>query len=136
MKIKIRRADKLFSDYIRTRDKWICQNCGNKPDKQGLHCSHYWGRGRESTRFEPDNCISLCFYCHLKLGHGDGRDRYRMLMIKRLGEKRFKSLEIQAETYKKKDDTLVILWLKQELKTKESLTNWKRNNKKCLNLKK
>ena|SRR3990167_286321 len=116
MKIKIRPADKLFSEYIRRRDKWTCQNCLRKPDKQGLHCSHYWSRGRESVRFEPDNCLSLCFYCHLKLGHGDGRDGYRELMIRRLGEKRFKSLEIQANTYRKKDDKLIILFLKQEIK--------------------
>jgi len=55
-KIKIRKADSLFSNYIRRRADWKCEACGKDylTNKQGLHCSHYWGRGRENTRFDPE----------------------------------------------------------------------------------
>jgi len=118
-RIKLRKTDKLFSDYIRTRDKWTCLRCGNKPVKQGLHCSHYWGRGREAIRFEPDNAISLCFACHKLWGHGDGRDQYREYMTLRLGKERFKSLELQANCFQRKDDKLCLIWLREKLKELE-----------------
>lgn len=113
MKIKIRKADVLFSKYIRQRDGWKCQACGKnyKENPQGLHCSHYWGRGRENTRFDPENCIALCFYHHKLWGHGDERDNYTKYMVKRLGKQAFKKLKIRAYQYKKKDDKLILIWL-------------------------
>ena len=70
-KVKIRSSDKLFSDCIRERAEWTCERCGAyKPEGQrmGLHCSHFHGRGKWSTRFDPDNCESLCYGCHSYLG--------------------------------------------------------------------
>ncbi len=114
MRLKIRPADKLFSNHIRTRDNWTCQRCFKRydPPTQALHCSHYFGRGRENTRFDEDNCVALCYGCHQLWGHGDLRDDYTRYMQKRLGEQGFKKLKIRAYQYKKKDDKLVILWLK------------------------
>ncbi len=118
MKIKLRRTDTLFSNYIRERDNWTCQRCRTPYDKHspyarmGLHCSHYWGRGRESTRFEPDNCISLCMACHLLWGHGDQRDQYKDFMVHKLGEQRFKTLMVQANTHKKRDDKMNLIVIK------------------------
>ncbi len=114
MKIKIRPADKLFSDYIRSRDNWRCQRCKKKyePPTSGLHCSHYFGRARENTRFDPENCNG----CHQLWGHGDLRDDYTEYMVKKLGEQAFKKLKIRAFTYRKKDDALIILWLKEYAK--------------------
>lgn len=105
MKIKLDKADKIFSKFIRERADWKCEYCGKdyRDNPQGLHCSHYWGRGREGTRFEPDNCAALCFYHHRLLGHGDARDEYKQMMIDRLGQKRFDELEVQARTYCKRD---------------------------------
>lgn len=107
MKIKIDPADAYFSRWIRTRDKWTCNRCHKKYEEsaQGLHNSHYWGRGREGTRFEPDNCDALCMGCH-RIWEKDERDLYKAFKIKQLGQKRFDSLMIQAHTYKKKDRKL------------------------------
>lgn len=122
MRIKIRRTDTLFSDLIRERDKWTCQRCqrqydpNSTSDRLALHTSHYWSRGKESTRFEPDNCIALCMACHLLWGHGDQRDQYKEFMVKRLGEARFKSLMVQANTYKKRDDKMDLLVINQLIK--------------------
>lgn len=122
-KIKIRSADKKFSNFIRSRDDWKCQvpTCQKdyRNNPAGLHCSHYFGRGRENTRFDPENCIALCFYHHQRWGHGDERDSYTEYMVKRLGEQSFKKLKIRAYQYRKKDDALVLLWLNSINKREE-----------------
>jgi len=117
--LKLRRPDILFSRYIRNRDRWTCRRCGTRYElpTNGLHCSHYWGRAREATRFEPDNADALCFGCHRIWGHGDGRDEYKAFKIKQLGEKRFKTLMLQANAFQKKDDKLMTLFVKGLLKT-------------------
>ena len=81
-KITLDKADTMFSRYIRVRDKF-CQRCGRKgePNKDsefiiGLQNSHYFGRGIESTRFDPDNCDALCAGCHQIWG-SDDREAYR-----------------------------------------------------------
>lgn len=116
----MRRTDTLFSIYIRNRDKWTCQRCHTKydPPTNGLHNSHFWGRAKECTRFEPDNCIALCFGCHRLWGHGDERPAYEKFMKKKLGEKRFKSLMFQANNGLKKckDDKLSLIYIKQLLR--------------------
>lgn len=112
MAIKIDKADSLFSKWIRTRDKWTCQRCKKKyPENwQGLHNSHYWGRSHEGTRFEPDNCDALCYFCHMTW-EKDERDAYKAFKIKQLGQKRFDSLDLQAHSYHKKDRKMeVIKW--------------------------
>lgn len=116
-KMKLRKSDILFSQYIKQRDHHTCLACGTPyPEKsRGLHCSHYFGRGRENTRLDPDNCISLCFFCHQRLGHGDERDRYKALMLRWLGEKKFRQLEIRANLYKKRDDQADLFWVEQLL---------------------
>ena len=120
MKIKIDQADRYFSLYIRNRDKWTCQRCKKKYEEgsQGLHCSHFWGRSNESTRFDPDNACSICFGCH-NYFHANPED-HRNFVLKRLGEKRFIILEIKRNTYCKKDRKLQkIVWKTMLEKMKE-----------------
>ena len=95
MGIKITPADKAFSYCVKFRDKWTCQRCGKKHEvgSKGLHCSHYWGRGKSATRRDLQNCISLCYPCHQLWGHGDGRDEYKLFMINQLGQRAFDLLE-------------------------------------------
>src|SRR3990167_7479039 len=60
MRIKIDKADQEFSYFIRLRDK-ECRRCGSKVtlNAKGMpnshHASHYFGRGKESTRFDVEN---------------------------------------------------------------------------------
>ena len=121
-KVKLRKTDTMFSNYIRGKAHWRCEYCHKYygDNKRGLHNSHYWSRGRESTRFEPDNCVAFCYYHHEKLGHGDGRDEYREFMVKRLGQNRFDSLMIQSNTTKKRDDKMDEIVIKELLKTLDS----------------
>ncbi len=114
MNIKIDQADKLFSLYIRLRDKH-CVACGRvgEPDKEGrsiigLQASHYWSRRNESTRYDTENVDSLCFHCHHRWG-GDYREEYKAFKMKQLGKKRYQTLEILAHTYKKKDRKMELI---------------------------
>ena len=61
-------ADYWFSRCVRERVGWVCENCGTQYHEgdQGLHCSHFIGRGTWATRFEPLNAYSHCFGCHMK----------------------------------------------------------------------
>jgi hypothetical protein len=123
-KIKIDPADRIFSLYIRLRDG-RCMRCGKRgePDKDGrpvvgLENSHYFGRWMEGTRFDPDNCITLCHGCH-SFWERD-RDDYRAFMINRLkSENAFKILEWRARGYCKKDRTLALIRAKELLKSVE-----------------
>ena len=118
---KVRPNDTLFSRYIRTKANWECEYCHKdfSDRKQYLQVSHYWGSGRESTRFDEDNVVALCSYHHKLLGHGDGRDEYREFMIKKLGQAGYDSLEVKAHTYKKRDDFKVSLELKYMIEVSE-----------------
>lgn len=115
MKIKIRPTDTLFSKIVRTRDDWTCQRCGHKYEPNcgaSLHCSHYYSRGKENTRFDLDNCIALCYGCHRLWGHGDDKDEYTAYMIRKLTPTGFANLKLRSNLYKQRDDKLDMLYLK------------------------
>jgi len=124
MKIKLRKTDRLWTQYIRLRDNYTCQRCKRvySPDNcQNLCVSHYYGRGHENTRFDDDNCIALCHLpCHqLKWGHGEDRDEYKEFMIKKLGQTGFDLLTVRAHTRKQRDDKLDEIIIKQLIKELE-----------------
>lgn len=123
-KTKIRRVDKLFSDYIRNRDNWHCvyrfQCLGvidYRDNPGGLTNSHFQKRRHESTRFEPDNCDSACRTCHGWVeDKSEGKKALEAWKKKQLGPKRYASLLVQAQTYQHKDDKLNLLKIKLLLK--------------------
>lgn len=122
------KADTEFSLYIRERDNWTCQRCGRKwpENSQGLDCSHFWGRGRESTRFDPDNCDAFCKVpCHSEWENEKGETKgfhkgepivlfrpYKEWKINQLGEHRFAALEVRAHQTVKKDRKMALLRVK------------------------
>lgn len=68
--VKIKASDQYFSRCIRERAGWKCERCGAQHEEgsMGLHCSHFHGRGKWATRFDPDNCEALCYGCHMFVG--------------------------------------------------------------------
>lgn len=113
--IKIDPADKAFSEYIRTRDKWTCQRCMKRydPPTSALHCSHFMGRGKEATRFEPLNADALCYGCH-RYFTAHPAEHYQW-QVSRKGQKTVDKLVFMSGTYKKKDRLAEKLYWKQEL---------------------
>lgn len=118
MNVKIDKADKLFSEYIRRRDGQ-CMRCHKKGKGNkgivGLQNSHYFGRSRENTRFDEYNADALCFGCH-KIWGSDDKEGYRNFKLKQLGKKKFADLEFRAALYKKRDRILAALYWQERLK--------------------
>lgn len=100
------RADTMFSRFIRNRDKRcmnpLCPNGfrNNAPINQ-LECSHYYDRGILISRFDPDNCFSLCHWCHVAW-EDTKQGRYTEIMKRWLGITKFKALQKRVEDYKYK----------------------------------
>lgn len=102
--LTLSKADFTFSQEIRARDKFCQFPSCMVSDPAKLQNSHYIGRSKKATRYDPDNCIALCWVHHYhdkllgleyqkqrKEKHGwDGQ--YTLLMKKRLGRKRFNAL--------------------------------------------
>ena len=99
--------DKVFSDAVRTRDKWSCQRCNKyypSGKRQGLHCSHFYGRAKYSTRFDFDNAEALCYGCHQYLGsHPEQHRKHKMIKI---GKSTFQKLTLRSNNRASKKDLL------------------------------
>jgi len=109
MGLKIDKADRIFSLYVRELADNICVRCNGIT---GLQASHYFGRAKEGTRFDPENIDCLCYGCHQYWGSTD-REAYREYKIKQLGEDGFKRLQARAYGYCKKDRKMAyIIWKK------------------------
>ena len=120
MKIKIDKADEIFSQVVRIRDK-ACKRCGSlvQFNDKGLPISHqnshYFGRKKETVRFDLENCDTLCHGCHQYWG-SDDRESYRAFKIHQLGMNRFNLLTIRANQTTKKDRKMSLIIAKQQLK--------------------
>lgn len=106
----------MFSEYIRTRDNWTCQRCGAyyEPPTRALHCSHFKGRGKEATRFDPDNADALCYGCHQYFTSQP--DEHYAWQVKRKGQKTVDAITLRSNQYKKRDDKMEVLIWRQALK--------------------
>ena len=100
-RIKMSRADNVFSWWIRSRDKWTCQYCGKKfiPPTRKLHASHYHTRGAKSVRFDPLNVESFCQGCHFFLETRKNAEYYDW-KLKQLGTRRLNTLKKKYYTLK------------------------------------
>ena len=117
-KLKIRKADTLFSRWLRLKHK-RCEKCGRQGEgKDGidkLQCSHFWGRRNESVRYCEKNCDCLCFICHQFFGENPAI--YAEWKLKKLGKKEYDKLKLSAQFYCKRDDKANEIYFKQKLKT-------------------
>ncbi len=110
--ILLRECDKLFSLYIRNRDK-VCQvlTC----NKTNLHCAHIFSRRNINLRWYPDNALALCYYHHLHWAHKEPI-LFTEFIKRKLGERRFNKLLLKKNIIETIDIKLVIAWLKDENK--------------------
>ena len=110
-RVRLDKHDTLFSKFIRTRDKWRCQKCGNKfePPTKALHNSHYVTRGAWNTRYDEQNCDALCYGCH-QYWAGKGREEYKLFKINQLGEIGFLELIKRSNEYVNKRKLRERVW--------------------------
>lgn len=96
------KADKLFSKYIRERDKTCYFGCGNK----ATQASHFWGRGNSSTRYDPYNVDGACGGCHMR-NEENKQGLYRDLKIKQFGPEGYADLEKKARSVMKRSEAIL-----------------------------
>lgn len=108
-------CDKLFSIYIRTRDNWTCQFCFKRlePPTNYIQCSHFWGRTHRATRFDENNCDTLCKRCHFN-NEDNKQGYYREFKLKQLGEEKYLELEKKSKSICKRSK-YDMLQLKKEI---------------------
>lgn len=114
--IKRNATDALFSDLVRTLAGWKCERCFKSYEnrRQGLHCSHFYGRRGKSTRWDVENAAALCFSCHNHMGENPAE--HVKFFEKRLGLEKFEKLTLRANTPAiKVDEKMVRVYLKNEL---------------------
>ena len=100
-------ADKVFSDYIRTRDYFICQTCHKRLDKTNAHCSHFNSRVHMSTRYDENNCICQC--AEENIFHEGNKPKFSLYLIDKLGMEGYSQLIMKATMYQK----VTAEWLKE-----------------------
>lgn len=117
MKIRRTKADALFSEYVRKRDKF-CQRCHRSSDS--LQCAHIFSRRHWATRHDPQNAIALCFSCHQFCT--ENPIDFTHWIIRRIGREQLDRLSTRAHVVTKKskvDEKLRVIELSALLKTLE-----------------
>lgn len=120
MKIKIRPADRVYSQYVRLRDR-SCTRCGSPVviNEKGLpishQASHFYGRRKESVRYDEKNVTTHCGGCHSFLTANPAI--HKEWKIQQIGQEEFDLLTIRANTSGKRDDAMSLLVAKNLLKS-------------------
>jgi hypothetical protein len=100
-----KKADKAFSDYIRTRDNYICITCGKKGDKHNIDAGHYITRAALPTRYIESNVAAQCYFCNRwRQGEKDIMrqkliDKFGIDEIERIETERFKTVKYSISDY-------------------------------------
>lgn len=114
-------AWKAFSDFIRTRDKYICITCKRRGEGAGMHAGHFVSRIKTAIAWDERNVHAQCFSCNIN--KGGAWDDYYVVMQQRYGQ------EVIDELMNKRDEICQMkiedyLKIEQEYKEKlESLEN-------------
>ena len=121
--IKIDKADRAFSEYIRTRDHWTCQRCGKRyePPTTSLQCSHFQGRGKESTRFDEENADAMCAGCHMYFTTYPAE--HVAWQVNRKGQQTVDLIVLRSNQYMKKDRQLAYIYWRERLKELKEMGN-------------
>ena len=60
-----KKADAVFSIFIRQRGKGICFTCGLMRTWKEMQCGHFNSRSHSITRYDEINCQSQCLNCNI-----------------------------------------------------------------------
>lgn len=117
--MKLNPADIAFSQWIRLRDR-ECRRCHSpvKFNDKGLpishQASHFKGRAKQGTRFEPLNVDTMCGGCHRYLTAQP--DEHVAWQVKTKGQETVDKIILQANTYHKKNYELEKVYWRKRLK--------------------
>ena len=114
-RISIRQDDRLFSIFVRKLRGWKCEKCGTYFENgHGLQASHFYGRRKETTRFDLENVHCLCISDHQYFE--ENPNEYVSWVKERMSEKDFHNLRIRAHLTGKKDVKKNILAIRLDAK--------------------
>jgi len=84
-KILVDKLDKIFADYIKLRDNYICFTCGKQMRQKDIdcHCGHLFTRYYLSLRWNERSAYCQCSRCNRK--HENNFDIYKNILIDRMG---------------------------------------------------
>lgn len=117
--VKIDKADKVFSQWVRLNDG-KCMRCGSpvRLNAKGLpvshQASHFQGRRKENTRHDPENVRCLCGGCHQYLGSHPG-EHYEF-QVSLMGQEKVDEIILKSSMYCKKDRELQYIYWKNRLR--------------------
>lgn len=82
--------DKVFSIFIRQRDKGVCFTCGDKKRWKYQHNGHFISRTHLAVRWDEYNCNCQCVGCNVfKSGN---YIEYTMRLIEKYGHEKVEEL--------------------------------------------
>jgi hypothetical protein len=90
---RTKRLDALWRDAIRARDGVCCRYCRKNV---GTATHHIFSRRHKATRWDPQNGILLCFYCHIRLAHEDP-EIFREFLLRWFPPGQFEKLKMRAQ---------------------------------------
>lgn len=98
---------KVFSLYIRKRDKGICFTCGNRLEIKQCQAGHFFSRGHHAIKYDEKNVHAQCLPCNV-FKHGNLHEYHRNF-IARYGQAAYDDL------YSRKDDEAkrTVEWYKE-----------------------
>jgi len=105
MRIQKKKLDKLFSEYIRLRDKNTCVLCGSTERSQ---CGHLFSRVALNTRWDEENSYCQCSGCNLR--HEHDSYPYNNWFIEKFGKEKWDEMHRKWNTIRQ--------WSLQELEDK------------------
>ncbi len=121
MKIRRDSLDALFSQFIRMRAIQRVHGCERclkwKADYKQLECSHFYGRGRKSVRWDEDNSVGLCFGCHTYFT-GQPREHIEWFE-KHIGKEATEMLAGRERVMGKPDKEMLMIYYSQKIKELE-----------------
>lgn len=105
--MKISKADKYFSLFVRLRDTedglCECITCRRRAHPKEMDCGHYLKRQHQATRFSEINCGAQCGKCNR---FEQGRDVvFRQKLVEKYGEAKIVLLEEAARKSVKRTKT-------------------------------
>lgn len=98
-------ADAAFSDCVRERAGWNCENCGKSGLIAKMECAHIIGRKNKRLRHDPDNALCLCFSCHLH--YTANPLEFSDFVKSKLGEARLQIMQEAGRTFVKYNKAFV-----------------------------
>lgn len=103
-------ADKVFSEYVRQRDRGTCISCGTQKPWKEMQAGHFVSRRHLATRWDEWNVHCQCVSCNVFLK--GNMVRYAVALREKHGDNIIEILDKQSrisKPYKKADLLEIIL---------------------------